>query len=482
MGILSRILIAAGCLLFGTALVASLVNAVQVFGSGGLAVSALLAAIVSIVLCIHFVCRHLNRTLFLTISLALGFMVRMAWILWNQAPPSSDFLFMYNAALNAAAGDYGFTESDYYISFPYQLGFTMYESIFIRWFSDPIFALKIMNVLFSLGTAVLLYLTAKRVLNENCARIAALLYLFYVPNILMCSVLTNQHLSIFLFMTGCLLLLRSPKLAYYAPLAGLCLGLANLARPIGIVYLAAILAFFVAVRWRQWLPLGIKRNLPALGRLAAVFAVFYFVQFLASFSLMAADVTNRPLSGGDRYWKFMVGLNAQTNGAWSLEDAKYANQFPFGEERHRAELAKIKERLANETEIAALLGRKLVSMWGSADSSAYWSLMGTNDWKLERLLNKWERPLYVFMCAFGLIAMLSLWRLRSSDEFQLYLLVLLLYAGVHLLIENQSRYRFDLIPVMILLQSYGAYRFYDWVRKLRLPLPSRFDNKRSFEA
>ncbi|MFC5469155.1 glycosyltransferase family 39 protein [Cohnella suwonensis] len=459
-----RLLSAAGVFFFATTLVSSFASAASRFGSVWKPIVALMAACAMLYL-VYRASKRLSATTFLIVFLSAGFAVRMAWVLWNPATPQSDFLFMYNAAQAAASGDYSFGSSAYYSSFPYQFGFTMYEAAVIKLFGDySLLALKFLNVLYGIGIAAVLYAAASKTFNESCGRIAALFYLFYLPNILMSSVLTNQHLSTLLFLLGCLLLLRGPdSTTSRSLLAGLLIGLSQLVRPIGIIYLAGIVLFMLPGLGRKFRvsPRGTEA-IAASARLVGVFVVFYAVQFLASTTLMSTGVSQSPLSGGDRYWKFMVGLNAETNGVWNADDARYANGFPFGEERHRAELKRIKERLADKPEVAALMGRKLVLMWGSADSSAYWSLQGLNEWRLERMLSKWEGPMYILVNAFGLVALIALWRTRRYPASSLYLLLLLLYAGAHLLIEIQTRYRLDLLPVAIVLQSYGAYLACEW--------------------
>jgi len=460
----TRALSVAGGIFFLIVLISSLANYLNHFGAAWKMIAALAASFILALLVFHWVLR-MNRKMFLAIFLSLGFAVRMAWILWNPALPESDFLFMHNAALQAVSGDFSFGDSAYFTSFPYQLGFTMYEAAIIGLFGNHLFYLKLMNVVFSIGTAVIIYYSASKAFNENCGRIAALLYLFYIPNIIMCSVLTNQTLSTFLFLLGCLLLLRGTDSKINWLLAGLSLGIGHLIRPIGVVYLAGVFLFFAPKLWGLWLKDSKRRAVSAAAKVAGVFAVFYLLQFLASASLISAGVTHNALSGGDRYWKFMVGLNAETNGSWNVDDARYANQYAYGEERDRAELLRIRERLENKSQLAELMGRKLVSMWGSKDSSPYWSLQGLNRWDWERSLSNWEGPLYVLMCAFGFVSMLLLWKSGKHRDHHLYLILLLLYVAAHLLIEIQSRYRLDFIPVVILLQSYGFYQVYAWIRR-----------------
>ncbi|MFF2483833.1 ArnT family glycosyltransferase [Paenibacillus sp. NPDC058071] len=464
----TRILSAAGGLFFLTIMLSSIATMAFVYDSIWKMIFALAITLGLSWMIIRWMVSRLSRKMFLAVSLSLGFALRLAWIIWNPAPPESDFLFMYNAAVEAAAGNFSFSDTPYYISFPYQFGFTMYEAAIIRLFGNHLIILKLLNVLLSVGTSVILYGLASRVFNESCGRITALAYLFYLPNIIMCSVLTNQHLSVFLFLLGCFLLLREKNAIVYWLIAGLAIGLGHLMRPIGTVYLAGIALFVLLVLWQQWR--GSLKRLAAMtaGKLSGLILVYYLVQLLASTALISSGVTQHSLFEGEKYWKFMVGLNAETNGSWNMEDANYANQYAFGDERHQAELVKIKERLEDKPELAALMARKLVLMWGSTDSSPFWSLQGLNQWELEKTLQQWERPMYVLMCAFGVFSMIALWRTPGKrNEALLFMILIMLYIGAHLLIENQPRYRLDFVPVLILLQSYGVYHVFRWVRDKR---------------
>ena len=44
-----------------------------------------------------------------------------------------------------------------------------------------------------------------------------------------------------------------------------------------------------------------------------------------------------------------------------------------------------------------------------------------------------------------------------NSSYQLILIFLLGYAAAHILIEVQTRYRFDIMPAIMILQGYGIY-------------------------
>jgi hypothetical protein len=49
---------------------------------------------------------------------------------------------------------------------------------------------------------------------------------------------------------------------------------------------------------------------------------------------------------------------------------------------------------------------------------------------------------------------------------QLFLILLLGYAALHIVIEIQTRYRYDIMPCVFILQSYGIYVCYAGIARL----------------
>lgn len=468
MKFLAKLLPFIGCLLFIVILVSTFINALTLFNSTLSIVTTAgftlgIAGFVS-----YLAIRYLSQKMFLISLILVGILLRVGWIVWIQTPPASDFLYLHTAAVSAATGDFSFSNSEYFASWVYQLGFTMYEALIIKLFGSSLLALKLMNVLFSVGTAVIIYSSGAKIFNEPSGRIASLISILYVPNILMCSVLTNQHLSTFLFMLGCFLLIQDWNSKYRWIYVGLLFGLGNIIRPIGSVFLIGLVLFILFIQLRSYSKPQIWR---ALTKVAGVIVIFYLVQSLVSYSFIAGGVTQYPLSNREPYWKFMVGFNASSNGAWSMEDAKYVQQYKLGEERNRAELAVVRDRLDNLPAITALMTRKLVLLWGSADASTLWSLQELNKPDLSVLLNKIERVMYLLMSFFAALSLFALYRMKQPHMAYLYVLLILLYAGVHLIIEIQTRYRLDLMPAFILLQSYGVYKVYMLLQNLAIVRP-----------
>lgn len=460
-----------GGLFFVVVFTASFMNTTQLLQNPLLAASGILLTLSLILAASWLLGRRISAKGYLLALMAVSLLTRLGWMIWIDTPPDSDFLFMYNAAQLAAAGDFSFNQDEYFLSWVYQFGFTMYEAGMIKLFGGAaLFMLKLVNVLFSTATVLLVYYAALELFNEHTARIAGLLYALYIPNIIMCSVLTNQHWSTFFFTLGCLLIInRRFETNYGWLLIGLAFGLGNIMRPLSLVYVAGFVAFLLLFHLFKAnsddcrparLSIG-KVSTGMLARAAGVLIIFYMVQSLASFALVQSGASQYPLSNREPYWKFVVGLNAETDGRWSLEDGKYVLQFKLGEERDAAELALIKERLGDPVAVASLFARKLTVFWGEEDSAVMWSLKDMNRIELAATLKIAERFLFTAMSAAGVYSLYSLWRsrfaLQQKASYMLFLILLLGYAFVQLWIEIQARYRLDLLPCFILLQSYGMY-------------------------
>ncbi|WP_052487955.1 glycosyltransferase family 39 protein [Gordoniibacillus kamchatkensis] len=228
-GIVKKLLLWAGTIFFALTLYFSFINSAKYLG-GYVPTAALLALVVLVVvLAAHLLARRLTQKQFIILLLLVGFGFRVYWILLIDTPPVSDFLDMHNAALQAAKGDFSFGRSEYYSRWVYQLGFTIYEALIVKLFGAPIIILKLFNAVFNVGTAFVVYLTAAKLFNELSGRIASFLYALYVPNIIMCSVLTNQHVSTFFFSLGCYLLVRKGLVPKYSWIwVGLLFALGNM--------------------------------------------------------------------------------------------------------------------------------------------------------------------------------------------------------------------------------------------------------------
>ncbi len=394
---------------------------------------------------------------FPAVLFALRFFLALAVILVFRAQPVQDFQTMYSAACQMAGGSREYLSDAYFYNWAYQTGFVAYEAAVVRLFGTGLFPLQVMNALWMGGTGCLVYGIGKRFLSEKGAMLAALFYALYPGPYFLSGVLTNQHIAVFFYYLAIWLLVREERLSLSrAGLAGAAIALGNVMRPLGILVVLAFLCWG-AVRLLFWKGPGRLREAGALALAAAVyFGLFALLTWLVAVSgLNPEGLTNNLPT-----WKFMIGLNSGSGGAWNRADYDKFYFLPPGQAEEAMQAA-VRERLgAGPWELLKLFWRKIRTLWASLED-LYWGVGPLNG-------TAWERPLRalnygdrgVFALAFGLALSALCVKLRrgtGKGGRAVLLLAFLLcgYCAVHLLIEVQSRYRYFLMPAVFLLAGAG---------------------------
>lgn len=408
--------------------------------------------------------RYLNNKIYIISLFLIAFGVRIGWVIAVDTPVISDFYLMYNSALAAAKGDFSFSDTPYFQSWVYQLGYTMYQALIIKLFGEGTFYIKLINVLYSVGTTILVYKIAARIFHETAGRIAGLIYGLFIPSIVMTSVLTNQHLATFLFYLAFYLLITYYSRRFIWVFVGVLLSLGDIIRPLGSLILLAVAIYLFIT---EVLGENRKAAINAGKKFIGIIVVYFLIHSAVSQLFIAADVTKFPLSNRDPQWKFVLGFNHETMGRYSDSDAAYVGQFPIGNERKKAEMKLINERMADKQQLLVLFREKLKIMWGHNDDSITWGAGHFQDLTSLSRLYKFERLMYASIIIYLIVSLFYMLKDKSiGKQNLLFVLLILGYAAVHLLIEVQTRYRYFILPSFVIIQSYGVYSIYMIFNKL----------------
>lgn len=433
--------------------------------------------VLALILFLVFFSRFIPVKIFIGLLIIAAIAPRLYWILNIDTPIESDFSLLYHGAVDAVNGNFGFSNEPYFRAWVYQIGFTMYQALIISIFGENIFVLKFLNVIFSSGIVVLVYMIGRILFNETAGRAASLFYAFYIPSIVMTSVLTNDHLSTFLYFLGFYLLVKAKgQTLKLGLLIGLFLALGNIIRPVGSLILIAVFLYYLVY---EIILANKEKKIPAIKALAGIFAAYFIVMNIASYGFIAGGVTEFPLSNRAPYWKFLLGFNHETKGQYSSDDVAAIGRYPLGEERNEAEKAMVLERLEDKKKVAQLFYDKTEIMWGTRDSSVVWSLGKVNRPYLLYKLRIADQAVYMVMLLFSAFAMLF-YRKGNKIPVLFFMILVLGYYSVHLLIEIQTRYRFFIIPTFAILAGGGLSYLLNKIqfgKNTASELGSRYDEK-----
>ena len=444
-----RLMITLMIAFFGSVLVMSVIDIFTENKTDGLVAFALFYISLAFLLVSYLVLKIKSEKMFLIILIAVAFSVRLIWILTVNTVLDSDYVLMYNAALKGANGDFSFSTSSYYSQWAYQMGFTLYQSLIISVFGKDPFILKLINCIISTGTTVLVYKIAGAVFNEKAGRTASILYALYLPTVIVNSVLTNQILAAFLFYLAFYLFLtnRRGKIYIYIIVAAL-IALGQFIRPLAMFVLPCFVIY-------ELIEFVITKEKKLIIGTCLTLAVYFVLMALAGNIIVSDKISSYGLENREPYWKFVIGLNTETTGQYSDDDAAYVEKFSLGEERNKAELELIKERTQDKHQLLVLMLNKYSAMWGTRDSTVYWSA-NVDVPNLMKNVGMYEQEMYIIAVLLAFIASFALFRKRNNKLYFLMILILL-YMAAHLFIEIQTRYRDFALPAIFIFTGYGMY-------------------------
>ena len=360
-----------------------------------------------------------------------SFFIRLITILIVETEITSDFKTMYDASLEMIKGLNSYKDSTYFLTWGYQIGHVLYQSILLSIINSVTF-LKIVNCLITSFTVIFIYLLSKKLTSKTPAIIISILYAIFPFPLLLNTVLTNQHLPLLLILIAIYLLSSinyKNKFILKSIIIGLLIGLSNILRSEGIVIICAITIYSLYLIIRKY---NLKKVISSL----VLIVISYFLIFnITSLLLIKTDISLNGLNNMNPTWKFVLGFNYETNGMYSESDAAiYANDKNKSKEI-------VEERIREVEKIPLLFLKKIKIQWFNSDLS--WSLNTNINRTIYNILNTINQ---IFIILFNVLAFLSIFTLlKRKDNLQVLItLILLIYFGVYLLIEVMPRYAYSM--------------------------------------
>lgn len=359
--------------------------------------------------------------------------------------PVVDFARFYDTARAIAVRDWAFNRTPYFTIWAYQTGFALYEAIVIRLSgSFAKTALIVLNCLYITGTNVFVYLIAGEITeSRKCAVFAGVLYLLIPEVYTLAPVLTNQHLALFLLMSGFYLALNGGSRAI--AVAAVLFALGNCIRPLGVIAVAAVLLFNLLI-----CIIRKEKPLPLVKTCVILLAAYMLTLGAANAVVIGSGLNPNGLANNDPLWKFAAGLDYEHKGAWSRELTEAVYAIEDAELRKAAELDYIAaHRPQSIQQWSELFLGKIRTLW-LENPDLQWSFTEPPTWSATFYAVNIRVNIALWVMA--LIASTIIWK-RYNTAAILPGIALLLYAGAHLLIEVQPRYRDFALPLLCILAS-----------------------------
>lgn len=369
-----------------------------------------------------------------------AFVIRIGVILWIDTPVISDFKTMLDASKELVNGTDAYKSMPYFICWGYQMGHVIYQAILLN-IINSITLLKIVNAIVTSSTVIMIYLIGKELSTTKAAIIISIIYSIFLFPLLLNTVLTNQLLPMLLILIAIYLWMKKKKENKLMPvIIGILLGISNMLRSETIVIIIAFVLYTIFLMIK-------KENRKALIINLCLIIISYFTLTTAtSFVLKATDISPSGLENKNSSWKFLEGLNVETRGQYSEDDAI---KYSYDKKKTTKEL---KKRIQEEWQQYPLLfAKKTKILWLNSDLS--WSLGHIENQEDLKLYEGINQIFIYFFVIMSLLSAITLFKKTYKKEQILILLILFIYFGVYLFIEVMPRYAYSLQIFEALLAS-----------------------------
>ena len=357
--------------------------------------------------------------------------IRVAIVLLIDTPVISDFKTMLEASKELVNGTDAYKSMPYFITWGYQMGHVIYQAILLNIINSITF-LKIVNAIATSFTVVMIYLIGKELSTSKAAIIISIIYSIFLFPLLLNTVLTNQLLPMLLILIAIYLWMKKKKENKLMPvIIGILLGISNMLRSETIVIIIAFVLYTIFLMIK-------KENRKALIINLCLIIISYFTLTTAtSFVLKATDISPSGLENKNSSWKFLEGLNIETRGQYSEDDAI---KYSYDKKKTTKEL---KKRIQEEWQQYPLLfAKKTKILWLNSDLS--WSLGHIENQEDLKLYEGINQIFIYFFVIMSLLSAITLFKKTYKKEQILILLILFVYFGVYLFIEVMPRYAYSI--------------------------------------
>lgn len=415
-----------------------------------------------------------KKSLIITSILIAAFTIRILWFYNIDSIPIGDFNRMFICAeeyLNGAT--YMFKDYSYFARFPHMSITVLYFSLIIKVFSNPLIAIRFINIIFSMLNIILLFFISKEIFEDKKKSIWVLLISsIYPPMIIYNNVYCSENMAMPLLLLSILMFFKATsatnkKKFIFFSISGLSLSAMHLFRPLGYVMIIAYI-MYSCIYFNEKIKTKIYTNV-----LLIVTLVLPFI--IVSYMLISLNITDNPLWHGTEPISISVlkGTNIESEGGWNQEDYDFTNKYD-GDYDNLDKAAKeiIKQRLTT-TPAKDLLNfyvLKYGKEWCVGDfGGVYWAQNGLDeaynkDYYLNilgkdegRVLIKLNQDMQIctqiFYITVLILSYIGLYKNKKNRNYKIDFFYIM-FCGLSLqclLTESQDRYTYPFSWIFIIL-------------------------------
>jgi len=415
-----------------------------------------------------------NRFLLISSIVLITAIPRIIWINLVNVVPVSDFATFNAVATQIVNGNV--TGNNYISLFPHVIGYSTFLSLFYRIFGCKVIVAQLLNIALGCGISVTLFFIGKKIFDERCGYIAAIVWALWPSHIMYNSLVASEELFTFLNLLCILFFIhitkykdRYYKLIILFIILGILCAIANAVRPLSMVLIIAAGIFYFIFTWENNKPVKSQVIIKIIAY-SALFISFFLagrcINLLIS-NTLRQEVARTPIG-----FSAFVGSNINSGGAWNTEDSKVLLELmeKYGKQPqdiHDELLKRAVERYKSQSfQNLTLLLKKHKIMWTTENDILVYIKAGLDMEKPSRMdflrnynrLNLINNLYYYMILIFCVISgYIMIKKLMVNNEYQAIFLLIFISGmiAVHMIVEVAGRYHYPAVPIFALVSSYG---------------------------
>ncbi|MBE6153705.1 MAG: WecB/TagA/CpsF family glycosyltransferase [Firmicutes bacterium] len=416
----------------------------------------------------------INTKIIVIALIILSILFRLPLIFLDYADPTSDYATFYYNAVYIATGTGSFS-SKYISAFPYLYGYIFVLGQFMKIFGSSYSSVIILNILLDLLGASFIYLFTKKI-NKKAAVYSLLIWLFNPFNIyfsIICSpiIIVNTFFALVLYISSLLFSnLDNRKLVIiYSLLLGISLSIANVFRPIMIIF---VIAIFIYLTYLIFEENKIKTSNLIIGFLL-VFCTYQIGNqvYYKIISNVTCYEINKSLSG----WTIFVGSNTETSGTWSELNSdtydKYYYSSDYTPEKFSDKLQKLgierykNNGIINNTKLFIEKSKVLAAKTNEYNYISFVDTNITNNVFLDKFVQAFTSIYWYFVVIFNFIFSIIIFKIEDYKKMIAYCLLVVGLCASTLIVEVSPRYFYPIFAPLTIVLALSIYKISNFFRK-----------------
>ena len=144
--------------------------------------------------------------------------------------------------------------NNYVSNFPHVIGYSTFLSVFYRIFGCKVIVAQLLNIALGCGISVTLFFIGRKIFNEKCGYVAAIVWALWPSHIMYNSLVASEELFTFLNLLCILFFIyvvkykdNNYKFIILFVILGVLCAIANAVRPLGLVLIIAGIFYFIFI-------------------------------------------------------------------------------------------------------------------------------------------------------------------------------------------------------------------------------------------